>query len=455
MIPDWLAQEVAEYDMDLAEPPDVVLDIGANIGAFALRAHERWPNAQILAYEPIEENFETLRQNAIAVESQTGNIYACRSAVGSVTGTRDIFKGKSHTSSSFHQIGGQTSETEEVQCMNAKGLPSADFVKIDVEGSELEVLEGIPLKDAKALAVEYHRYEDVDKIRAIVEAAGLAMVVNKRHFSLPGHGILKFARPGALKPIPNSLFIGVPVYGGMEPLFVKSLIKFMLNPPVSPTLDFKVGDSLVARARNALTMDFLKTECTHLLFIDSDLVFSGEQVARLLAHNKEIIGGFYPKKTDGPVQWVCNGMDGKLAPEADGLQELRYIGTGFMLVHRNVFERMIAAYGGVMAYHPEHSPQSVEYDFWSVGPYRYSDGGCRYLSEDWFFCQRWLDLGGKVWGDPHVILKHVGQAVYPLKTQVPDLTAKPSPAPSSDQASERMTVMSPARAMQSLTPQTV
>ena len=135
----------------------------------------------------------------------------------------------------------------------------------------------------------------------------------------------------------------------------------------SIAVEFKTGDSLVARARNSLTSDFLKTECTHLLFIDSDLVFSAEQIGRLLAHGKEVIGGFYPKKMEGLVQWVCNGMDGKPTPGPDGLQELRYIGTGFLLVRRDVFERVIAEYGEEIAYHPEHSPKSVEYDLWPVG----------------------------------------------------------------------------------------
>jgi hypothetical protein len=82
-----------------------------------------------------------------------------------------------------------------------------------------------------------------------------------------------------------------------------------------------------------------------------------------------------------------------------------------------------------MAYHPDHAPTETEYDLWPVGPYTYKDGNTRYLSEDWFFCQRWLDLGGQVWGDSRVPLKHIGQIAFPLKSQIPELLVKPVEVP--------------------------
>jgi hypothetical protein len=219
-------------------------------------------------------------------------------------------------------------------------------------------------------------------------------------------------------PNQSKLFVAVPCYGSIPVQFMQCMLKLQANPPCDMSIVPLNGDSLVSRARNTLTAQFLKSDCTHLLFIDSDLVFGPEQIARMLAHDQDVVAGFYPKKQDGQLQWVCNAkLDCGEADPATGLQEVRYMGTGFMLAKRCVFERMIAEHGEAMAYHPDSRPTETEWDFWAVGPYKAKDGFTRYLSEDWFFCQRWLDMGGKVYGDTRVILRHIGFAIYPLESQ--------------------------------------
>jgi hypothetical protein len=217
----------------------------------------------------------------------------------------------------------------------------------------------------------------------------------------------------------RKLFVALPVYGALDVFFTQSLIKFLNEPPCPIALRMNPGDSLVSRSRNTLTADFLESDATHLLFIDTDLIFSAEQVARLLAHDKDIVAGFYPKKQEGPVQWVCNAHLTEQPIGADGFQEVRYMGTGFLLVKRCVFECMIALFPE-LAFKADHRDR-IEHDFWSVGTYQYADGTRRYLSEDWFFCQRALDAGFKVWGDTRIVLKHVGQAIYPLRSQEAEL----------------------------------
>jgi hypothetical protein len=223
----------------------------------------------------------------------------------------------------------------------------------------------------------------------------------------------------------QKLFLALPVYGQLEVFFTQCLVKLLTDPPCEISVRMNPGDSLVSRARNSLTADFLESDCTDLVFIDSDIIFSGEHVRRLLGHDVDIVGGFYPKKQEGPIAWVCNGCLGEERPILpSGLQEVRYMGTGFLRVKRHVFEKMIESWPE-MEYKPDHRERR-EWDFWSVGVYRNAGAGRtgetpvppgRYLSEDWYFCQRWLDLGGKVWGDTGIVLKHVGQAVYPLRSQ--------------------------------------
>jgi hypothetical protein len=225
------------------------------------------------------------------------------------------------------------------------------------------------------------------------------------------------------------VFVGVPVYGPINPDFFCSWTRLIAefqntgnNLVIPPP---HIGDSLIPRARNSITRGFLDSDCTHLLFIDSDLIFSAEHIRRIISHDKDLVGGTYCKKMEGPVQFVCNSYaDQTLKPDERGLMPVRYVGTGFMCIKRRVFEEMIKAFGEEIWYALDHDQKTVEYDFWGCQVYKYPDGKRRYLSEDWWFCQKWLDLGGKVWMDFQCVLKHSGSAIYPLKTQEPELNFK-------------------------------
>jgi hypothetical protein len=229
--------------------------------------------------------------------------------------------------------------------------------------------------------------------------------------------------------LPPKVFVAIPSYGEMPALSAQCLIRLVQTglAAASMTLRMIIGDSLVSRARNALTADFLASDCTHLLFIDSDLIFSAEQIDRLLAHDLPIVGGFYPKKQQGDLAWVCNAHVDFPPPDERGLQSLRYIGTGFLLVKREVFDLMIITYRKEIEYVADGTGRT-EHDLWPVGVHAAKDGGRRYLSEDWFFCQRALDLGYQVYGDPRVILKHIGSSIFPLATQQASIESTLTPA---------------------------
>lgn len=211
------------------------------------------------------------------------------------------------------------------------------------------------------------------------------------------------------------VMIGLPIYQGVEPRFLSCLMQLIKSPPLPLQIEFTSGDSLISRARNSITAKFLDSDCTHLLFIDSDIVFEPRDVARLVENRLDIVAGFYPKKQIEP-DYCYND----LRPEAPRVSEPRawlrqvaYVGTGFMLVARRVFETMIDRHGDQLRFISDFS-RRLEHDFWQVGVYEYPDGTRRHLSEDWYFCQRALDLGFQVWGDTRIRLQHVGTAVYPL-----------------------------------------
>jgi FkbM family methyltransferase len=394
-----------QYYVNLREPPDSVLDIGANEGGFTDWAHQTWPGAIIYAYEPMPENIARFEKNPLL---RRWNIHLMKCAVTGDGRPVELWRGKNNSGeASVHNP--RKGSPENVESVKASMLRACELIKIDTEGCELEILEHLDLSRAKALAVEYHSDKAIESLTEICRKAGLTETFHNR--LAPDRGILKFAKPDAVngwfQPGRKKLFVALPVYGQVDPFFTQSMQRLLMDPPCSIVVKYEIGDSLIPRARNRLAQCFLESDCTDLLFIDSDLIFSAAHVKRIMSHMEPLVGGFYPKKQSGDPHWVCNYEVPVPDPREDGLQELVYIGTGFMRISRTVFEQMLKQFGPALEYRCDDTGR-LEHDFFSVGAFK-----GRYLSEDWYFCQRWRDLGGKVWGDTKFFLKHVGMKIYP------------------------------------------
>jgi hypothetical protein len=177
-------------------------------------------------------------------------------------------------------------------------------------------------------------------------------------------------------------------------------------------------------ARNCAAMDFLKSDCTHLLFIDVDILDPQvtEHVERMLGHDEAIVGGLYCKKQEDKVSWVCNALDDRPPEDERGLLSLRHIGTGFLLIKREVFDKMIEVAckfyesSDNILYYEDESNKPM-YDFFDMPRQRDAGGKMRKVSEDWHFCNVARELGFKVWGDTKVLLFHIGTVTFPLKSQ--------------------------------------
>ena len=198
-----------------------------------------------------------------------------------------------------------------------------------------------------------------------------------------------------------------PCYGGqITEVCFSSYLQWTILA-MQNNLDFMVdtlsNESNVNRARNSCAAKFLAGDATHLMFVDADIQFNPTDIVKLVAHDKDIVGGIYPQKTL-PPKMVVNTLDNG-ACEGD-LVEVGTLGTGFMLIKRGVFERMITE--GAQKYTDAIGLSSVEnnhqYDFFNCT----IDNQGRYLTEDWSFCRRWRELGGKIWADTSIALAHVG-----------------------------------------------
>jgi len=230
-----------------------------------------------------------------------------------------------------------------------------------------------------------------------------------------------------------SLMIATPMYGGMcTGNYVSGLLNtlFKMRSVGVPVYWAQItNESLITRARNELVRLFLEKGFDYLMFIDADISYDGQAVATLMAADRDIACGIYPKKE---VDWKQVGKAAKAGKEnlqdyggafvfnmagqmqesdSDGMIEVRHGGTGFMLIKRKVFEDLIPH---VPTYRVSTHKENGEYikplthEFFATS----IDETGALLSEDYHFCDLWRKHGGKIYANPFIKLEHVGTYVY-------------------------------------------
>ncbi len=235
------------------------------------------------------------------------------------------------------------------------------------------------------------------------------------------------------------IMIATPCYGGLlNQGYVESIVQLTTYAPQNGfdiTLIMNGGDSLITRSRNRLVSVFLDNPAfTHLMFIDADIVFKPHYVKRMLDFDQEVVAGMYPvkgidwaqvKKQAGPdisesqlqqagLNLVGLPYNKPEAVERDGFVTAAYAGTGFKLIKRIVFEKMIAAYPETKYMVGQTFPRTL-----NNSGNQYALFECMidpmtgvYLSEDFAFCQRWRKINGTIWLDTTSKLTHIGVYKY-------------------------------------------
>lgn len=227
-------------------------------------------------------------------------------------------------------------------------------------------------------------------------------------------------------PPEQRVLLCLPCYGAqLTQPFVAGLIDCLLATDIIDRVEFLNNDSLIPRGRNSLAKTFLASSYQWMMFIDVDLPFKTEHLVRLwlqaVKQNRRIVGGLYAMKQLAP-HFVANWLPGE-KPDENGAVKVREIGTGFLMIHREVFETMREKMPEI-AFTADHKSTeglgSTGWDFFAVGPYHDKVSNVtRYLSEDWMFCQRARDLGFDVWADTCIQIQHRGQMDFPA--DVPEL----------------------------------
>ena len=234
------------------------------------------------------------------------------------------------------------------------------------------------------------------------------------------------------------LFIGTPMYAGMcTGHYTQSILQLQglcQQSRIDMAVSFMFNESLITRARNSLAHGFMKSGFTHLMFIDADIRFNPNDVIAMLLADKDVIAGIYPKKE---INWdmvkqavdagvpvdqlkyysgthVVNLADrsGYAEFEVSVPGEILNGGTGFMLIKREVFEKLAPLVPTYINNATDLSgklgaEEIKEYFTTSIEPETQ-----HLLSEDYHFCRIWREAGGKIYAAPWAQLGHVGTYLF-------------------------------------------
>lgn len=247
----------------------------------------------------------------------------------------------------------------------------------------------------------------------------------------------------------RKLFVATPMYGGQcAGMFTRSiadLSALCTHYGIEVRYYFLFNESLITRARNYCADEFIRSDCTHMLFIDADIGFNANDVLALMAiqdpnasnDEYDIIAAPYPKKCiswekiklavdkgiaddDANVldkyvgDYVFNPAEGRNEIPLNQPVEVLEAGTGFMMIRKNTFTKFAEAYPQQL-YRPDHvrtehfdgSRQIMAYFDTPI-----DEKSNRYLSEDYMFCQWSRNAGMKVWLCPWMKLQHVGMYIF-------------------------------------------
>lgn len=247
----------------------------------------------------------------------------------------------------------------------------------------------------------------------------------------------------------RKLFVATPMYGGQcHGMYTKSscdLARLCQHYGIEVKFFYLFNESLITRARNYCVDEFMRSDFTHLMFIDSDIGYSPDDVISLLAlmdhedpdNDKEIMCGPYPKKTiawekikqavdkgyadEDPTNlekyvgdYVFNPAEGQTQVKIDEPVKVLEGGTGFMMITKSAFKKFDDAYPDY-SYKPDHvrtehfdgSREIMMYFQALIDP-----ESKRYLSEDYMFCQWMQKVGVATWMCPWMKLLHTGSYTF-------------------------------------------
>jgi len=237
----------------------------------------------------------------------------------------------------------------------------------------------------------------------------------------------------------TKIFVSTPCYGGMcLSKYAESMIGLQAicqQKGIEIMVDTTENESLITRGRCISIARFLyKSDCDFFIFIDADIHFNPESVIRLIESGHDVSVACYPKKV---IMWdraeheiLTNGthdlsrvssalvMNFKNSHSKieNGFTEVLDGPTGFMCIKRSVIEKMYEAYPQLMCKN-DHQNKDLD-DYCAIFDCMIDPVNRRYLSEDYAFCRRWQEIGGKIFADVTTTLGHIGNIRFTGRLKV-------------------------------------
>jgi hypothetical protein len=149
---------------------------------------------------------------------------------------------------------------------------------------------------------------------------------------------------------------------------------------------------------------------THILWIDADLRFRPEFIHSMVVDDKDIVGGFYPKK-GLPIDFASSPAPG--GEDTENLFETIYVATGFMLVKREVCEAMVEHYREELKFFYQGTEGAVHL----FHPIIDKESNDLFLTEDYAFCKRARDIGFRCYMSKRFELPHIGVMEYSAENE--------------------------------------
>jgi len=231
----------------------------------------------------------------------------------------------------------------------------------------------------------------------------------------------------------DRIFLTTPAYGGMVGAPFTASFAAAVNglkarfrqadgtvaiESIMADAQFLGNESHVDRGRNRCAAMFLESPYDWHLFIDADVDFTPQDIARVWQHGMNgdrVICGAYAMKGIVP-QFPVTAMPGEKADER-GRLKVRHSGTGFMLIHRSVYATMrekIADMDYITSPNDPEGGGQPRHAYFASGPTALPEGRI-WLSEDYLFCHRWRELcGGEIIIDRNITLGHFGNIRFPV-----------------------------------------
>ena len=207
--------------------------------------------------------------------------------------------------------------------------------------------------------------------------------------------------------IQKHVMVAIPAYTGMLHMgTMRSLFADMLvitDAGHKFSLKDDCGNAMIADCRNKIVADFLSSDCTDLIFIDSDVAWERGALLKLLNYPVDFVAAVYPQRKD-PINFCVRYLDKPelWADPETGLLEVDGVPAGCMRISRRCAERMVQHYAH-LEYACADTPDKKAWDIFGT----YWNGKLKF-GEDYSFCNRWRDIGGKIWVDPMIRLGHCG-----------------------------------------------